>query len=293
MIIDHVNFKNFFINKIFNRKEASWWKKLTKLDLKIKYRFDKSNLANDLSRKRDYENEIAKKDKNNENLNLKKWVLIESKSIFKNKNEKKKKKNTYFFQSINHRHAVLSNADNNSSKILETVDETLKSNCFAKNNFEKDAKILIAKNAQNFLKKEKIIAIVKRILKKKKFFKSSFRNIEKISRTFRFENVANNEDLASKDWIKNVSSKKTTFNASFLKFRIVLFILQQFDSFAQRIRFFVEKASMKHDKESESVKRLDFDKSDDIVSNNSRKNVDLDSSFKWNIENDLLRWENK
>jgi hypothetical protein len=29
------------------------------------------------------------------------------------------------------------------------------------------------------------------------------------------------------------------------------------------------------------------------VSNNNRENVDLDSLFKWNIENDLLRWENK
>jgi hypothetical protein len=111
MIIDHVNFKNFFINKILNCREIWWWKRLAKLDLKIKYRFDKSNFANDLFRKRDYENEIAKKNKNNENLNFKKWVLIENKSILKTKNEKKK--NTYFFQSINHWHFILSNANNN------------------------------------------------------------------------------------------------------------------------------------------------------------------------------------
>jgi hypothetical protein len=91
MIIDHVNFKNFFINKILNRRETRWWKRLAELDLKIKYRFKKSNLANDSFHKRDYENETAKKNKNNENLNLRKWVLIESKSIFKSKNEKKKK----------------------------------------------------------------------------------------------------------------------------------------------------------------------------------------------------------
>jgi hypothetical protein len=71
MMIDHVNLKKFFINKIFNRKETRWWKRLTKLDLKIKYRFDKNNLANNSSRKRNYENEIANEDKNNENLNLK------------------------------------------------------------------------------------------------------------------------------------------------------------------------------------------------------------------------------
>ncbi len=73
----------------------------------------------------------------------------------------------------------------------------------------------------------------------------------------------------------------------------VLFILQQSDLLAQRVRFLVEKASMKHDKENESAKRLNSKKDDDVVSNNNRKNVDLDSSFKWNIENDLLRWENK
>jgi hypothetical protein len=39
MIIDHANFKNFFINKVFNRKEIKWWKKLIEFDLKIKYRF--------------------------------------------------------------------------------------------------------------------------------------------------------------------------------------------------------------------------------------------------------------
>ncbi len=249
------------------------------------------NFADNSFRKRDYENEIANEDKNNENLNLRKLVLIENKDILTSKNEKKK--STYFSQSTNHRQFVLSSADNNSSETLKTVDEKSKSNCFASNNLEISAKISIVKNAQNFLKKKKIVATVKRILKKKKFFKSSFRDIEKTSRKLRLENVANNENFASKDWIKNVSSKKTTFNASFLKFRIVLFILQQSDLFAQRVQFFVEKTSMKHDKENENAKRLNSKKDDDVVSNNNRENVDLDSSFKWNIENDLLRWKNK
>jgi hypothetical protein len=65
-----------------------------------------------------------------------------------------------------------------------------------------------------------------------------------------------------------------------LKLRIVLRILQQSDSLAQRVRSFVEKASMKHDKENENAKRFDFDKDNEIVSNNNRKNVDLDSLFK-------------
>ncbi len=252
-------------------------KKISKTWFKNKISIRQKQFADDLFRKRDYENEIANENKNNEDLNLKKWILMKSKNILTSKNEKKK--NTYFFQSTTHRQFALSSADNNSSK----------NNYFANNTFEISAEISIVKNAQNFLKKKKIVAIVKRILKRKTFFKSSSRDIEKISRKLRLENVANNEDLASKDWMKNVSSKKTTFNVSFLKLRIVLFILQQFDSFAQRVRFFVEKTSMKHDKENESAKRLDSKKNDDVVSNNNRANVDFDSSFKWNIENDLLR----
>ncbi len=291
MIIDHANLKNFFINKAFSRREVKWWKKLVELDLRIEYRSEKSNLADDSSRRRDYEDAIAKEDKNNEDLNLRKWILIESKSIFKSKNEKSKKKN--FISSTNNRHVSLSNADSIASETFETVDEMSRSNCFANNDSANCAEFSVAKNAQNFLKKKKIVATVERTLKRKKFFKSLSRDIDKSSNTLRLENVADSEDLASREWIKNVSSKKATFNASFLKLRIVLFILQQFDSFAQRVRSFVEKASMKHDKENESVERHDSIKRDDVESNIIRKKVDLDCSFKWNIENDLLRWENK
>jgi hypothetical protein len=119
------------------------------------------------------------------------------------------------------------------------------------------------------------------------------RDIDKISSMLRFENIADNEDFTSREWIKNVSSKKTTFNASFLKFRIVLFILQQSNSFAQRVRFFVEKTLMKHDKKNENVERHDSIKRDNVKSNIIRKKIDFDFSFKWNIENDLLRWKNK
>jgi hypothetical protein len=291
MIIDHANFKNFFINKTFNRREVKWWKKLIELDLRIKYRFEKNNFADDSFFRRDYENEIAKENKNTENLNLKKWILIESKSIFKSKNEKKKKK--YFFSSTSNRHVFLSNANSIASETFETIDEMSRSNCFANNDSANCAEFSIVKNAQNFLKRKKIVATVERALKKKIFFKSLSRDIDKISNMLRLENVANNEDFASRKWIKNVSSKKATFSVSFLKLRIVLLILQQSDSFAQRIRFFVEKASMKHDKENESVERHDSIKRDDVESNIIRKKIDLDFFFKWNIENDLLRWKNK
>jgi hypothetical protein len=291
MTIDHANFKNFFINKALSRREIKWWKKLIEFDLRIEYRSEKNNLADDSSRKRDYEDEIAKENKNNENLNLRKWILIESKNIFKNKNEKRKKK--YFSSSTSIRHVSLSNADSIASETFETIDEMSRSNCFASNDSANCAEFSIAKNAQNFLKRKKIVATVERILKKKKFFKSLSRNIDKISNMLRFENVADSEDFASRKWIKSVSSKKATFSASFLKLRIVLFILQQSDSLAQRVRFFVKKASMKHDKENESVERHDSIKRDDVESNIIRKKVNLDFSFKWNIKNDLLRWENK
>jgi hypothetical protein len=291
VIIDHANLRNFFINKALNRREVRWWKRLVELDLRIEYRSEKNNLADDSSRKRDYEDAIAKEDKNNENLNLKKWVLIESKDTFKSKNEKSKKKN--FTSSTSNRHVFLSSADSIASETFETVDEMSRSNCFANNDSANCAEFSVAKNAQNFLKKEKIVATVERTLKRKKSFKSLSRDIDKFSSTLRLENVADSEDLASRKWIKNVSSKKTTFNASFLELRIVLFILQQSDSLAQRVRSFVEKASMKHDKENESVERHDSTIRDDVESNTTRKKVDLDCSFKWNIENDLLRWENK
>jgi hypothetical protein len=223
MIIDHANFKNFFINKIFNRKKVKWWKRLIEFDLRIEYRSEKNNFADDSFRRRDYEDEIAKKNKNNENLNLKKWVLIESKSILKSKNKKRKKK--YFFSSTSNRHVFSSNANSIASKTFKTVDEMSKSNCFANNDSTNCAEFSIVKNAQNFLKKEKIVATVERTLKRKKSFKSLFRDIDKISSKFRLENIADNENFASRKWIKNVSSKKTTFSVSFLKFRIVLFIL--------------------------------------------------------------------
>jgi C4-dicarboxylate-specific signal transduction histidine kinase len=123
--------------------------------------------------------------------------LIESKSTLKSKNEKKKKK--YFFSSTNNRHVFLSNADSIASKTFETIDEKSKSNCFANNDLANCAEFSIVKNAQNFLKKKKIVAIVERALKRKKYFKSLSRDIDKISNMLRLENVTNNEDLASRE----------------------------------------------------------------------------------------------
>jgi C4-dicarboxylate-specific signal transduction histidine kinase len=207
--------------------------------------------------------------------------------------QKWKEKKKYFSSSTSNRHVFLSNVDSIASKTFEIIDEMSKNNCFANNDSANCAEFSIVKNAQNFLKRKKIVATVERILKRKKSFKSLSRNIDKISSKLRLKNIADNENLASRKWIKNVSNKKATFSASFLKLRIVLFILQQSDSFAQRVWSFVEKASMKHDKKNENVERHDSIKNDDVESNIIRKKVDLDFFFKWNIENDLLRWKNK
>jgi hypothetical protein len=130
------------------------------------------------------------------------------------------------------------------------------------------------------LKKKKIVAIVKKTLKRKKSFKSLSRDIDKISKKLRLENVAESEDFAFRKCIKNVSNKKATFNALFLQLRIVLLILQQSHSLTQRIRSFVEKASMKHDKESENAKRHDLMNRENSNSKSIRKKIDFDSSFK-------------
>jgi tRNA C32,U32 (ribose-2'-O)-methylase TrmJ len=74
-----------------------------------------------------------------------------------------------------------------------------KNNCFANNDSANYAEFSIAKNAQNFLKKEKIVATVEKALKKKKFFKSLSRDIDKISSMLRFENIADNEDFTSRE----------------------------------------------------------------------------------------------
>jgi hypothetical protein len=123
--------------------------------------------------------------------------LIESKNILKSKNEKKKKK--YFILSTSNRHVFLSNANSIASETFQTIDEMSRSNCFASNDSANCAEFSIVKNAQNFLKRKKIVAIVERTLKRKKSFKSLSRDIDKISNMLRLENVANNEDLASRE----------------------------------------------------------------------------------------------
>jgi hypothetical protein len=147
--------------------------------------------------------------------------------------------------------------------------------------------------AKIFQKKMKIVTIVRRTLKRKKSFKSSSREIDETSKQLWLKNVANNEDLALKNWIKNVSNKKSTFIVSFLELRIVLLILQRSDSLTQRVRSLAQKASMTHDERNDDANRQKSNVNAKTLSNDIRREIELDSFFKWNIENDLLRWKNK
>jgi hypothetical protein len=168
MIINYTNFKNFFINKNLSRKKVKWWERLTKLNLKIKYQFDKNNLVDDSSRCRDYENQTAKKNKlRNENLNLKKWTLIESNAFLKNKNERNKKEKT-FSLSCRNRYVVLTIANNNSLKTQKTIDETSRNNYLQNKN--QSSTYALNSIAKIFQKKMKIVIIVKKALKRKNSF---------------------------------------------------------------------------------------------------------------------------
>ena len=51
VIIDYNNLQKFFHNKVLNRREAKRWKKFSRLNVVIKWRFDKSNSTDDLSKK--------------------------------------------------------------------------------------------------------------------------------------------------------------------------------------------------------------------------------------------------
>jgi hypothetical protein len=166
MIIDHANFRNFFINKNLSRKKVKWWKRLAKLDFKIEYRSDKSNLVDDSSRRRNYENQTAKKNKlRNENLNLRKWALIENNAFFKNKNEKNKKKIFHFIVSKSIRR--FDECKQQFIKTQKTIDETLKSNYLQNKN--QSSTHALNSTAKNFQKRMKIVTIVKKILKNKIF----------------------------------------------------------------------------------------------------------------------------
>ena len=55
VVIDHNNLQKFFHNKVLNRRKARWWKKLSRLHLVKKWRLDKLNSTDDLSRRFDYE----------------------------------------------------------------------------------------------------------------------------------------------------------------------------------------------------------------------------------------------
>ena len=71
IIIDHVNLKTFLLNKNLFEKEIKWWKKLSNLNLIIKYRLKKQNSANATSRRSDYEIKNVNEKKILKNIEIK------------------------------------------------------------------------------------------------------------------------------------------------------------------------------------------------------------------------------
>jgi hypothetical protein len=54
VITNHVNLRTFLIIKNLSRRETRWWERLFDLNLAIEYRSERLNVANALSRRRDY-----------------------------------------------------------------------------------------------------------------------------------------------------------------------------------------------------------------------------------------------
>ena len=191
VIIDHNNLQKFFYNKMLNRREAKWWKKLSKLNVVIKWRFDKSNSTNDLSRKFDYEIEarsaldlskaqelqkaiilkinewISKFIKKIENNN----ILSISRNINFNQNFEARRKEFAIFLStkiVDKSSQIFENDFVNIIQI-ENIVSRVQINFFDTNNFDQDLVTTIKTKNHNKLLKMKIFQI-----QKSNRFKSQF-----------------------------------------------------------------------------------------------------------------------
>jgi hypothetical protein len=122
--------------------------------------------------------------------------LTERSPSSKNKNEKNKEEKNFSLPCRN-RYVVLTNADSNSPETKKIVDKKSRSNCFQSKN--QSSVRALNPTAEISQERVKIIAAVRRALKRKKHFKSSSRAIGETSGQLRLENLADSEDLASRD----------------------------------------------------------------------------------------------
>ncbi len=235
MLIDHVNLNSFFKNKKLNRKKTRWWKKLNDLNLHIKYRSSKLNLANDSFRRLNYEsnesiivNAIAKND--NKLIVNRVHVQIFIVEHDSQKNRKKNDESSSILSSMKKNHQ--------SSSKSKTTNEINIENDFIRNEKTRN----IASHAYvNLIVRTKILSTEKSVFAiQTKAFQVKFeskslvikKQHEKFKKTFRLV-VKKTENSVSRKAIKEIAHKNINFVNSSIEFRIVLKILQQSDQFAQ------------------------------------------------------------
>jgi hypothetical protein len=231
MLIDHVNLNSFFKNKKLNKKEARWWKKLNDLNFHIEYKSSKLNLADDSSRRFDYES--------NESIIVNAITKDENKLI------------------VNRVHVQVFIVEHDSQKNRKEDDESSSILSSMKKNrqFSSKSKTTNEMNIENdFIRNEKSRSIVlhayvnlivkTRILSTKEFvfaiqtkaFQAKFesrsfvikKQHEKFKKTFRLV-VKETKNFVSKKTIKEIAHKNINFVNSSIELRIVLKILQQSD----------------------------------------------------------------
>ncbi len=235
MLIDHVNLNSFFKNKKLNKKKARWWKKLSDLNLYIEYRSSKLNLADDSSRRFDYEsnesiivNAIAK----NDNKLIVNRVHVQA-FIVEHDSQKDREEDN---ESLSTLSSMKKNRQFSSKS--KTTNEMNIENDFIRN--EKTRSIISHAYATlifrtRILSTEKSVFAIQTKVFQAKFEWRSFvirKQHEKFKKTFRLV-AKKTKDFVSRKAIEEIAHKNINFVNSSIEFRIVLKILQQSDQFAQ------------------------------------------------------------
>ncbi len=218
-----------------NKKKTRWWKKLNDLNLHIEYRSSKLNLADDSSRRFDYEsnesiivNAIAK----NDNKLIINRVHVQA-FIVEHDSQKNREKN-------NESSSILSSMKKNrqSSSKSKTANEMNIENDLIRN---EKSRSIVSHAYVNLIVRTRILSTEEFVSAiQTKAFQTRFesrslvirKQHEKFKKTFRFV-VKKTKDFVSKKAIEEIAHKDINFVNFSIEFRIVLKILQQFDQFAQ------------------------------------------------------------
>ena len=119
-----------------------------------------------------------------------------------------------------------------------------------------------------------LVAVVRRALfrsKEKLFIKKKLDEFDEASRLFQLVSIENCDDLVSKNVIREVSAKISTFVAASIKLRIVLRLLQETNLLAQRVRFLATKSAsmrLRFDRMSDDKSDFEMNFEEDAISEN-------------------------